>query len=130
MSINLQTIENENRIASHADFAAQNFESCLTAEEAHKFGGEVLADRCIDFRMAAIMLSKSKGELLENLNGKDKKAREEFAETFMTTLERLQDTEKFIKVLAENNERAICRLLCLLGSVIPDTEEETLMAAE
>lgn len=110
-----QSIANESQAASHADYAAADFESCMTAEEAHKFGGEVLADHCIDMRLAAVVMSKGKKELVEGL-GQDK-------EVLMTTIERLQYTEKFIKALADMNERAVTRLLSVACTVMDENGE-------
>jgi hypothetical protein len=112
------------QLASHANYAATDFEPVITADEASDFGGEILANHCISFRTAVVILSKSKKELLNNLDRTDQEAVRNFSETFLTTLEHLQDTEKFIKVLAENNEIAITRILCLLSSVIPASQNE------
>lgn len=117
--------ENQDRLATHNDYATTNFEPCITREEATKFGGEILKNHCISFRVAAVLLSKGKKELLDGLQGQDS---ESAAETYLETLEMLIETEKFIKVLADNNEKAICRLLCLVSSIIP--EEAVSLAAE
>ncbi|MCD8494039.1 MAG: hypothetical protein LRY36_01225 [Alphaproteobacteria bacterium] len=46
--------------ATHADYAAADFKPCITEKEAEKFGGEILSNQCVNFRIAVVMLSKSK----------------------------------------------------------------------
>ena len=47
----------------------------------------------------------------------------------MTTIERLIDTEKFIKRLAEMNDLAVTRLLSVMATIQPE-DQETPLAAE
>ena len=129
MTAQSQTVENGNCLATHADYANANFEAIEKPEDVSKFGSEILADRCVDFRIAAVTLSRSKKDLIGNFFQETPEEQEKIKEMWMTTIERLIDTEKFIKRLAEMNDLAVTRLLSVMATIQPE-DQETPLAAE
>ena len=57
----------KNDVATHADYANADFKAEMSMEQALKFGSDVLLQECVTFRLASIMLTKSKAELLEGI---------------------------------------------------------------
>lgn len=125
-----QTVKiKEDEISSHANYANANFEAIEKPEDVSKFGSEILADRCVDFRIAAVVLSKSKKELIGKFFDETPEEQEKIKEMWLTTTERLIDTEKFIKSLAEMNNIAVARLLSVMATIQPE-EDKAHMVAE
>lgn len=121
--MDIQTIDKENRVVSHAEYASANFEAIEKQEDISKFGSEILADRCVDFRVAAVTLARSKKDLIGSFFQKSQEEQDAIKEMWMTTIERLIEAEKFIKTLAEMNEVAIQRLLSVMATIHPEDPE-------
>lgn len=122
MTAQSQTIENENCVATHADYANADFKAIEKPEDISKFGSEILADRCVDFRIAAATLARSKKDLIGNFFQETPEEQEKIKEMWVATIERLMDTEKFIKSLAEMNDMAVTRLLSVMATIVPEDE--------